>query len=194
VRAVARNIFGIRTGLHALVRRVGTMVRANRRPSRVRSHVSCCGYMQVSSEALVTVIFVAIFIFDADLDPAAGCFVITGVAAPTALVGAVHSPAGSLIPVPVPAEVLVAVAIIIAVSLHLSDGTNFTVRLTHGATLDTTHPAVAIEFTVIAAGSIRLRRLIARLRGGAVGRGENGLRGRRRRFGRLLSKRGAEAR
>ncbi|MBT1512846.1 hypothetical protein KIP88_20330 [Bradyrhizobium sp. SRL28] len=127
----------------------------------------------------IATIFVAVFVFHADLHATAGpIFIVTPVVSIS--VRAIPASIFSIAPVSVSSAILVAIAIIIAVATHSPFGTHFAVFAAHTVAVAPTHPQVATHLTVIGPRLVAIGSLIPLLLGILVRLGRDCLRLRNR--------------
>ncbi|MBR1148865.1 hypothetical protein [Bradyrhizobium sp. AUGA SZCCT0431] len=141
----------------------------------------------------VATIFVAVFVFHADLHATAGpIFIVTPVV--SVPVRAVPASIVAIAPFSVSSAVFVAIPIRITVAMHSPVWTHFAVFAAHTVALATTHPPVAPHLAVVRPRLVAIGSLISLLLRTLVRLGRNRLRRCDRRFALLLGERGAEAR
>jgi hypothetical protein len=138
----------------------------------------------------VATIFVAVFVFDADLHATAGPIsIVTPVV--SAPVRAVPASIVAIAPFSISSAVFIPIRITIA--MHSPVWTHFAVVAALTIIVAAAHAEVATQLTIICPRLVAIASLIPRLLGILVRLGRNYLRRRDRRFALLLGERGAEA-
>jgi hypothetical protein len=141
----------------------------------------------------VATIFVAVFVFHADLHATAGpIFIVTPIF--SAPVRAVSASIVAIAPFSVSSAVFVAIPICITVAMHSPVWTHFAVVAAMTIIAAAAHAPIAPHLTIICPRLVAFAWLLPLLLGTLVRLGRNRLRRRERRFALLLGEQGAEAR
>jgi hypothetical protein len=141
----------------------------------------------------VATIFVAVFVFHADLHATAGpIFIVTPVV--SAPVRAVPASIVAIAPFSVSSAVFVAIPIRITVAMHSPVWTHFAVVAAMTIIAAAAHAPIALHLTIICPRLFAFAWLLPLLLGTLVRLGRNRLRRRDRRFALLFGEQGAEAR
>ena len=141
----------------------------------------------------VATIFVAVFVFHADLHATAGpIFIVTPVV--SAPVRAVPASIVAIAPFSVSSAVFVAIPIRITVAMHSPVWTHFAVVAAMTIIAAAAHAPIALHLTIICPRLVAFAWLLPLLLGTLVRLGRNRLRRRDRRFALLFGEQGAEAR